>query len=331
MKYNLKVLIIFVLMALPLLATQAQDDAEMQPITLHFAATVGDEMAMCGGSYAGIGSDEAEISFTDFRFYVSNIQLLTAEGEAVSFELEQDGMWQTENLALLDFENAEAGCSDTGTAALNGEIVGMAPEGDYVGLTFDLGVPFELNHIDVTTAPSPLNVAAMFWNWQFGYKFIRVDLVTDAEENSGWFIHLGSTGCESVAGAIAPQGTCSNPNITTITFDEFDFENGVIVTDLGALLTDVALYENTLMPPGCMSGTDDPDCPTLFSNFGLSLDEGICPDGDCSTQTLFRVSDMESVTLVERSEMSMDAMTSGIHNMDHSAEATEEADHNNGG
>lgn len=324
-----RIIILLGLLLLPLLALQAQDDGEMQPITLHFAATVGDDMAMCGQTYAGVGADEAEISFTDFRFYVSNIQLLTPEGEAVAFELEQDGMWQTENVALLDFENAEAGCSDTGTAALNGEIIGMAPAGDYVGLKFDMGVPFELNHDDVTTAPSPLNVAAMFWNWQFGYKFIRVDLVTDAEENSGWFIHLGSTGCESVAGAIAPQEPCSNPNITTITFDEFDFENGVIVADLGGLLTDVALYDNTLMPPGCMSGTDDPDCTILFPNFGLSLAEGICPDGDCSAQTLFRISDVDSVTLVERSEMSMDAMSGGMHNMDHSAEATEEA--GNGG
>ncbi|NJP08036.1 MAG: metallo-mystery pair system four-Cys motif protein, partial [Chloroflexaceae bacterium] len=93
---------------------------------------VGDEMALCGETYAGIGADEAAISFNDFRFYVSNIQLLTAEGDAMPFQLAQDGMWQVEDVALLDFENGEAGCSEIGNAALNGEVIGMAPSGEYV-------------------------------------------------------------------------------------------------------------------------------------------------------------------------------------------------------
>lgn len=317
-----RLLILLGILLLPVLSLHAQDDETMQPMTLHFAAMVGDEMALCGETYAGIGADEATISFDDFRFYVSNIQLLTAEGDAVPFQLEQDGMWQVEDVALLDFENGEAGCSEIGNAALNGEVIGMVPMGDYVGLTLDLGVPFELNHLDVTAAPSPLNVAAMWWNWQVGYKFIRVDLMTDATENNAWNIHLGSTGCQSPAGAVPPTERCARPNIATITFDEFDFENGVIVADLGTLLTAVPLYENTLMPPGCMSGVDDPDCPALFPNFGLSLNDGGCPEGDCSSQTLFRVSDMESVTLVGRTEMSAEMnmnMDAGGHGHGHGA------------
>jgi len=306
MKRGLMIWMLF-LLALPLLSAQAQD--EMQPITLRFAATVGDAMALCGETYAGIGADEAEISFNDFRFYVSNVQLLTADGDAVPLELVQDGMWQVDNVALLDFENGAGGCSEIGNAALNGQVDGMALAGDYTGVRFDLGVPFELNHADVTTAPSPLNIAAMFWSWQGGYKFIRVDVMTDAAENNAWNIHLGSTGCESPASAVAPEALCTRPNIATITFDDFDIDNGVIVADLAGLLTGVPLHENTLMPPGCMSGVDDPDCPALFPNFGLSLADGVCPDGDCSAQTLFRVSAAADVTLVDRTEMSADMNT----------------------
>jgi len=304
MKHMARLFLVTLLLVLLVFSLQAQDAADMQPITLRFAATVGDEMAMCGETYAGIGADDTEISFTDFRLYVSNIQLLNADGDAVPLELEQDGMWQFENVALLDFENGEAGCSETGNAALNGEVIGMATAGEYVGVSFDLGVPFELNHLDVTAAASPLNIAAMWWNWQGGYKFLRIDVQTNAPENNAWNIHLGSTGCKSAASAVPPEEMCARPNIATFTFDEFDFENGVIVADLAALLTNVPLQLNTLMPPGCMSGVDDPDCPALFPNFGLSLEEGICPDGDCSAQTLFRLSDMDSVSLVERSEMS---------------------------
>jgi uncharacterized repeat protein (TIGR04052 family) len=296
------ILTAFVLiLALPSLA---QDD--MQPITLNFAAMVGDDMAMCGMSYEGIGADDAEVSFNDFRFYVSNIQLITAEGDSVALELMQDEMWQVENVALLDFEDGTGGCSEIGNAAVNSMVMGMAPAGEYVGLSFDLGVPFELNHLDVTAAPSPLNIAGMWWSWQGGYKFIRLDLMTDAVENSPYNVHIGSTGCDSAAGVIPPAEPCARPNLTTITFDEFDFENQVIVADLAGLLEGVALYDNVLMPPGCMAGFDDPDCPDVYAGFGLSLETGACVEEGCMTQTLFRVADVDGVMLVGRTDMTMD-------------------------
>lgn len=299
----LKAMFIFALLLFPLgYQVGAQ---ESQPIELNFAATVGDVAAHCGESYAGVDESEATFQFTDFRFYVSNIRLQTADGAEVPLELDQDGMWQAEGVALLDFEDGSTSCSEGGNAALNGKITGTAPAGEYIGIIFDLGVPFELNHNDVTLAPSPLNVAAMWWNWQFGYKFVRIDLTTDAAEvEPGWFIHLGSTACDSPAGAISPLEQCANPNLATISLEDFDFEQDVIVADLGGLLTGVALYDNTPMPPGCMSGTDDPDCATLFPNFGLSLPDGICPEGDCSAQTFFRVASADEVSLVERTDMS---------------------------
>ncbi|RMG70404.1 MAG: metallo-mystery pair system four-Cys motif protein [Chloroflexi bacterium] len=300
----------------------AQDEAEMQPITLYFVATVGNEMASCSQTYTNIGLDEAQISFNDFRLYISNILLITTDGDLVPLQLEQDGLWQVEDVVLLDFEDGTAGCATTGNEALNGEIRGMAPVNDYVGVRFDVGIPFELNHQDVTTAPSPLNIAAMFWSWQGGYKFIRIDLVTDATQNAAWNIHIGSTGCESPAAVIAPTALCARPNITTISFDEFDFENDVIAVDLATLLANIALYENTPMPPGCMSGIDDPDCPLIYQNLGLSLQDGVCPDQDCSSQTFFHLADREDVILLERTDMMMP---------DESMDESSENHHNHGG
>jgi uncharacterized repeat protein (TIGR04052 family) len=310
MKTQTRFLIPFVLLLLAACTPNASDPtaapiapaAAGQPVTLRFAATVGDEIALCGETYAGIGTDDATVSFNDYRLYVSNIHLLAADGSAVPLVLEQDGLWQVDDVALLDFEDGSAGCATTGNAPLNGVVRGTAPEGDYTGVRFDLGVPFALNHQDVTSAPSPLNIAAMWWNWQGGYKFIRVDVETDAPENSGWNVHLGSTGCVSAAGAVPPAGPCSRPNVATFTFDGFDFADDVIVADLGGLLAGVPLYENTLMPPGCMSAVDDPDCPALFDGFGLSLEAGTCPDRDCSAQTFFRTAKATDVTPVTRTE-----------------------------
>lgn len=325
----LKSMFALALLLLPL--GYSADAQESQAITLNFAATVGDFAAHCGETYTGVGADNAAVQFNDFRFYISNIQLLTSDGEPVPLALDQDGMWQAEGVALLDFEDGTASCSEAGNAALNGKITGTAPTGDYTGVIFDLGVPFELNHNDVTLAPSPLNVAAMWWNWQFGYKFVRIDLTTDATEvEKGWFIHLGSTACDSPAGAISPLEQCANPNLATISLSDFDFEQDVIVADLGSLLTDVALYDNTPMPPGCMSGTDDPDCNTLFPNFGLSLPDGICPEDDCSAQTFFRIANVTEVSLVGRTDMSAEMMSEGAMDMDHGStgDANTEGEHN---
>lgn len=314
---GLKSIVLLSLWLLPLgYRIQAQED---QSIEINFVATVGDAVAQCGHVYEGIGADDATIQFSDFRFFVSNVRLKNSAGEETPLILEQDGMWQTDNVALLDFEDGSATCSEIGNAALNGKITGTAPAGDYTAIVFDLGVPFELNHQDVTLAASPLNVAAMWWNWQGGYKFVRVDLTTDAREGaSGWFIHVGSTACESPAAAIPPLERCTNPNLTTITLADFDFENDVVVADLAGLLAGVALYDNTPMPPGCMSGIDDPDCAMIFPNFGLSLADGICLDGNCDSQTFFSLGDISEAHLIGRSKMEPEMHQSGDHQDDHS-------------
>lgn len=293
-------LLAVILFGLLLVFPTAAQDADIQPITLHVVATIGDDPALCGNDYAGVGADAATIHFGDFRFYLSNIHLLTAAGDAVPLELAQDGLWQHDNVVLLDFEDGSATCSEIGNAALNGQIIGSAPTGDYAGLRFDLGVPFALNHADVTLAPSPLNIAALWWNWQGGYKFMRVDIATDAGANNAWNLHLGSTGCASAAAVMAPDEPCTRPNIPTVTLPDFDPETDVIVADLGALLAEVALYDSTPMPPGCMSGLDDPDCPPLFAGFGLDVETGACVDDECSTQAFFRTAAQADVTLVGR-------------------------------
>lgn len=297
----IRLTVLLILFVVAVLANTAQDDeTDTMPVTLNFAAMVGEDIATCGENYAEVGTGEATISFNDFRFYVSNIQLTTAEGDTVPLELIQDGLWQVEDVVLLDFEDGSDSCSEIGNAALNGEVNGTVPAGEYTGVTFDLGVPFDLNHLDVTTAPSPLNIAALWWNWQGGYKFIRVDIITDAEENSAWNLHIGSTGCQSAAAVIPPVEACSRPNVVTVEFETFDFEDDVIIADLGGLLTDIPLYESTPMPPGCMSGIDDPDCEFLYPNLGLSLQDGVCPDGDCTEQRFFRMGSLDDVTPVVR-------------------------------
>jgi uncharacterized repeat protein (TIGR04052 family) len=156
----------------------AQAQSETKEVAIEFAAYVGEEEFVCGESYEGIGTGETTITPNDFRFYVSDIALIDGEGNAVPLELEQDGKWQYQNAALLDFEDGTSAC-DNGTAEVNTTVVGVVPEGDYQSLQFTLGVPKNLNHDDAAIAPSPLNLTSMWWNRQEGYKFLRIEMETD--------------------------------------------------------------------------------------------------------------------------------------------------------
>ena len=254
-------------------------------VTIRFAATVGNRPVACGIVYDGLGAEASTISLNDYRFFVSNVRLINAEGQEVPVELVQDGFWQYENVALLDFEDGSGLCSETGTAEMNDKIVGSVPQDSYTGIVFDLGVPFELNHLDTATAPAPLNLPAMWWNWRAGYKFVRIDLQTPQGQAPQWFIHLGSTGCQAADSSTPPQEPCSNPNLPSVRLESFDPLRNFIVADLASLVANVNLVENTPQPPGCMSGMQDPDCVDLFPAFGLELSSGAVS----GTQSFFRV------------------------------------------
>ena len=71
------------------------------PVEIQFQAMVGDQPLNCETSYENQGTADTTLSFTDFRFYLHNIRLVTQEGDEFSVTLDEDGIWQQEHLALL--------------------------------------------------------------------------------------------------------------------------------------------------------------------------------------------------------------------------------------
>lgn len=277
--------------------------AETQRVTIRFHAKVGNQLFQCGDHYA-LGTSATMVAPTDFRFYVSEVSLIDVNGNAVPMTLEQDGKWQYQSVALLDFENKVGACAN-GTQDTHDHLSGTVPVGDYRGIRFTMGVPVDLNHADATLAASPLNLTSLWWNWQGGYKFLRIDLAPvhrssdDATREwvahevspvhplhdsvQGFAIHLGSTGCQP--NTSLPEGmSCANPNRAEVTL-ELDPMQDVIVADLAALVasTDIATNQpNT--PAGCMASPEDLDCLGIMHNVGLPFN-GQEPSG----QTFFRV------------------------------------------
>lgn len=249
------------------------------PVAIAFAAMVGDEPFACGNSYEGIGLGATTMTPSDFRFYVHNVRLLDDSGREVPVLLDQDGIWQLEDLALLDFEDKTPPCN-IGTVQTNTVLRGLVPRGTYNGIRFDLGVPFRMNHQDASVAPSPLVLTSMFWNWQGGYKFVRIDDAADQVR-----IHLGSTGC--VTDAPNSVVSCARPNRGEVFLPEFDPESDTIVADLAAVLADNDISVNQEgTPPGCMAGPTDQDCGPMLQNLGVNFANGL---PDPSRQTFFRV------------------------------------------
>lgn len=269
---------------------------EIAPITLRFAAMVGAEPFVCGRSYDGLGSGGARLTPGDFRFYVSDLHLIEESGNAVPLTLAQDGRWQYRDVALLDFETRSGPCL-TGTAETRAVVTGTAPVGRYRGLRFTLGVPFALNHADSTIAPSPLNLTSLFWGWQGGYKFLRIDLASAGSRPgpvshgahaghapAGFPIHLGSTGCGPAGPGLTPA-PCRSPNRPVIELTGFDPTKGTVAADLKTLLDGVDVQSNApSTPAGCMSAPEDGDCDRLMRNLGLPF-SGTPSSG----QTFFRI------------------------------------------
>jgi len=243
-----------------------------QQVELAFAAMVGAEPFVCGQEYSDLGADGASLVLSDFRFYVQEVELKNSAGTWVPLVLDEN-KFQSGNVALLDF------CGDIGTEEMNERAVGTVPAGQYDGLRFKMGVPFEINHANHSTAPSPLNLTSLFWNWQGGYKFLRID--SGQFSANDWRMHLGSTGCEGDAQA-GGVTSCANSNRVEVEWDTFDADANTVVADYAALVDGATLGDDQAADVGCMAKPTDTDCGPLFQNLGLPF--GGQPGG---TQSFF--------------------------------------------
>ncbi len=263
-------------------APRVSAQTPMQQMSVRFRATIGEAPITCTGAFENIGTSHSTLRLQDLKFYVSNVRLVTAAGAEVPLQLEQDGRWQQDDVALLDFEDGTGTCAN-GSKDTRMVVAGQAPAGTYTGLRFTMGVPFEKNHRDPVTAGAPLNLSRMFWVWNAGYKFLRFDY-TSTGQPRGAFLHLGSTNCSPNQTRLTIPTNCAHPNRVEVSLPAFDAAKDVVVADFGSLLSSANIDVNTPdTAEGCMSGQTDPECAPVLSRLGLPI--GATPAG---TQQLFR-------------------------------------------
>ena len=249
-------------------------------VNLQFAAKVNGADFNCGDTYTGVGSGSHDFKLNDFRLFVHDAHIHDdASGKTYHVELKQDGVWQQDELALLDFENGcVSGTTETNTT-LRGEVT-LPSNIDTTNteVCFTVGVPQSMNHLDPTTVASPLNDTTMQWNWLAGYKYVRLDGFGDpAAANTGFNIHLGAQGCANggVGPGAAPTTACTVPNTVEVCLDGFNVDTNSVAIDAGSVLAGSDVSVNTASTAaGCMSFIDDEDCVEVMPRLGLDYSYG---------------------------------------------------------
>jgi uncharacterized repeat protein (TIGR04052 family) len=251
-------------------------EPEFTDFTVNFRAVVEGAPFVCDGEYSYLGVEAAStVRFHDFRMFVHNVAFLNDAQEATLVDLDDTSEFQEGEIALLDFEDGQFNC-DGGTAGLNSTLTGTVAGGDYSGFSFTVGVPFEVNHDEITeSTTAPLNDPTLFRSPLQGYYFLKVDATTFGEAN-GYPLHVTSSGCQ--ANELGGIDRCISPNRLTFTFPEFDPTRQEIVLDLGTLIARNNPEQNASLPStppvetplGCQSDPTDPDCQQFFISYGMS-------------------------------------------------------------
>ena len=243
------------MIALLVLAAQACGPAT-QPVTTRFSLRLPPSVSPSASPPA-------------LRFYVSDLRMVDAHGQATPVRLAVAPPYQDERTALISLADDNPG---------NAVVHGTVARGDYVHMEFLLGIPFARNHGNPLEAEPPLDRSVMFWAWQSGHKFLRLDL------GNAWSFHLGSTGCHSASAVRPPQGECRRPNLARIRLPASAATDGQIDVDLGELIATV----NPTTDANCMgSYADDDVCRRVLAALGLDAQTGRCL-ADCRGQRVFR-------------------------------------------
>ena len=255
------------LVYLPGCASPTDIAPSMGSTSIRFQALIEGKPATCVEATA-VEAADATVQLTDLRFYVHDVRFVDAEGEETPAVLRADGRWQTAEVALIDLEDGVGACRN-GSPETREVIEVQAPNGSFVALRFRLGVPFDSNHANPATSPAPLNLTAMSWGWMGGHKFMRLEAEVDGRSHT---VHLASTGCEGIIGAITGCARGNRPEIEVALSGR--------APETVALHLDRLLGVSTAAQPEtggartCMSGRADTDCASVFAGLGLDLYSG---------------------------------------------------------
>lgn len=178
-------------------------------VRLDVEALVGDDAFQAGDTFT---VDGRAATLDAARLYLSDLTLLHEDGREIVLTADAPVTVRARNEGGEDVQHSITEryilvrAEDGRTVAALGEV----PSGSYTGLRFTLGVNGLDNRIDITDLPAghPLGDTGMYWDWNVGYIFLRLDGLLDVDGDgtpdpetgtvgdpaSGqWRLHIGQT------------------------------------------------------------------------------------------------------------------------------------------
>jgi hypothetical protein len=155
-------------------------------IALHFDNVFGDiQMSLDSTGQTFTNAAGEKLSVTQFNYYVSNISLQKEDGSV--FTIPQDSSY------FLIQEN------EPETQEL---MLRNVPVGDYVKVNFTVGVDSLRSTMDLSKrtgvlAPDYLSGHGMYWSWNSGYIFLKIEGFSPASPDSlgnTYYYHIGGFG-----------------------------------------------------------------------------------------------------------------------------------------
>ena len=251
---------LFSMFVLPACTQSEQPSEDESNVSIPIETVFNGEVLGCDATL-NIQSHQWQLS--QLAYFVSSVEVRfdTEQWHQVDFIVSD---WQTSQTALVWFPRD---CGQAQSLTANTQLILALSQQEWdtvTALRFELGVPFETNHQNPLTQPSPLNISEMFWSWQMGHKFVRLDMLTqsDALGTVSWSYHLGSIGCQSASKMRSPSEPCSQSNMTQHTLVN-RAQSGGLRFDLSALLNNI----NPAEQRGCMfHHAHEVSCPVLTQN-----------------------------------------------------------------
>ncbi|MCW8092794.1 MbnP family copper-binding protein [Alteromonas sp. ASW11-130] len=193
-------------------------------------------------------------------FYVSDPEVrIDGKWQRLKFK---ESEWQTPDTALVKFHANCQGPNVTNTRLrldASKQLMKLS-----TAFRFTLGLPFAENHANPLTQPSPLNDSSMFWSWQDGHKFLRMDLRQKQNLDHTFSYHLGSIGCVSDSAVRPPEKACTFSNRVNVILrmTQLDYDLALEVS-LPHLIMQTDLVESN----GCkFESPDSGVCGRLMKN-----------------------------------------------------------------
>lgn len=194
MKFNFSsiyLLLSFIAFSFVLTSCNDDNDPVVDPTTtgslrIEFDNIVGDrDLVLNTGTYKNAANQNFTV--TKLNYYVSNIKLLMADGS--SFVVPQDSSYFL--IREADAESQEV-------------TINHVPSGEYTGVEFTIGVDSLRSVADeskrkgiLDRLSGPTNEEAMYWDWNPGYIFLKMEGTSDSTTNSAngkFYYHIGGFG-----------------------------------------------------------------------------------------------------------------------------------------